>query len=141
MTAPDPSDPPADAPPEPTTAVLSNSARDANEAVTWGVRVAAAWTWRLLIIAVGLYELGQIFLRVELVAFSFILALFLTAVLHPLEVRLRVIPGPRSVSSGLALLIGVLLLAAIGTFVTWQITSHSEQLGNQISNFVQRTRD
>jgi predicted PurR-regulated permease PerM len=128
-------------PPEPTTPVLSNSERDANEAVTWGVRVAAAWIWRILVIGVGLYELGQIFLRVELVAFSFILALFLTAVLHPLEARLRaVLPGPRSLSAGLALLTGVLALVAIGTFVTWQISSHSEQLGTQITNFVEKTR-
>ncbi len=127
-------------PPDPTTPVLSNSARDANEAVTWGVRVAAAWTWRLLIIGLGLYILGQIFLSVELVAFSFVLALFLTAVLHPLESRLRAVPGPRSVSAGLALLIGVLALAAITTFVTWQISSHSEQLGNQITDFVEKVR-
>jgi predicted PurR-regulated permease PerM len=142
MTAPDPSDPPVEAPPEPTTAVLSNSARDANEAVSWGVRVAAAWTWRLLVIGVGFYELAQIFLTVELVAFSFVIALFLTAVLHPLERRLSsVLPGPRSLSAGLALLIGVAALGAIATFVTWQITSHSEQLGNQITDFVKQARD
>ncbi len=126
--------------PEPTTAILSDSRRDANEAVTWGVRVGAAWTWRLLVLGVGLYVLGRIFSRVELVAFSFVLALFLTAVLHPLEQRLRHIPGPRSLSAGLALLIGVLLLAAIGTFVTWQISSHSAQLGDQINAFVDKTR-
>src|SRR5690349_440764 len=142
MTAPDPPDAPAETVPEPTTPVLSNSSRDANEAVTWGVRVAAAWTWRLLVIGVGLYELAQIFLTVELVAFSFVLALFLTAVLHPLERRLSsVLPGPRSLSAGLALLIGVAALGAIGTFVTWQITTHSEQLGNQITDFVKQTRD
>ncbi|MGH8861288.1 MAG: AI-2E family transporter [Jatrophihabitantaceae bacterium] len=131
----------ADEPPEPTTSVLSNSSRDANEAVTWGVRVAAAWTWRLLVIGIGLYELGQIFLRVELVAFSFVLALFFTAVLHPLESRLRsVLPGPRSLSAGLALLIGIAALGGIGTFVTWQISSHSQELGNQITDFVDKTR-
>jgi putative heme transporter len=127
-------------PPEPTTPVLSNPQRDANEAVTWGVRVAASWIWRLLIIAGGLWVFGKIFLRVELVAFSFILALFLTAVLHPLENRLRAIPGPRSLSAGLALLIGVLFLAGIGAFVSWQITSHAQELGDQINNFVDRTR-
>jgi predicted PurR-regulated permease PerM len=128
-------------PPEPTTPVLSNSARDANEAVTWGVRVAAAWIWRLLVIAVGLYVLAIIFKRVELVAFSFILALFLTAVLHPLERALRRLPGPRSVSAALALLIVVAALVGIGWFVTWQITTHSAELGDQISNFVNKTRD
>jgi predicted PurR-regulated permease PerM len=128
-------------PPEPTTPVLSNSARDANEAVTWGVRVAAAWTWRVLVIAAGLYVLAIVFKRVELVAFSFILALFLTAVLHPIERALRRLPGPRSVSAALALLIGVAAFVGIGWFVTWQITTHSTELGDQISNFVEKSRD
>lgn len=129
-------------PPEPSTPVLSNSQRDANEAVTWGVRVAAAWTWRLLVVAVGLYVLGHIFLRVELVAFSFVLALFLTAVLHPLEDLLRAkLPGPKSLPAAIALLIGVATLVGIGWFVAWQISSHSAQLGDQISNFVDKARD
>jgi putative heme transporter len=115
---------------------------DANavDGVTLGVRVAAAWTWRLLVLGVGLYVLGQIFTRVELVAFSFILALFFTAVLHPLERLLgRLLPGPRSLSAALALLIGIALLAGIGFFVTWQISTHSTQLGDQVSRLVDQT--
>ena len=66
-------------------------------------------------------SLAQIFVRIELVAFSFVLALFFTAVLHPLERLFSRMPGPRSLSAGLALLIGLLVLAGIATFVTWQI--------------------
>ncbi|HEY2298775.1 MAG TPA: AI-2E family transporter [Jatrophihabitans sp.] len=129
-------------PPEPTTPLLSDSGRDANEAVTWGVRVAAAWSWRLLALALGLYVLTRIFLRVELVAFSFILALFLTAVLHPLESRLRkMLPGPASLSAGLALLVGIAALVGIGYFVGWQISTHSGELADQVTNFVQKARD
>jgi predicted PurR-regulated permease PerM len=113
--------------------------RRAVDSVTWPVQVAAAWTWRLLVIAAGLYVLGQIFFRIELVAFSFVLALFFTAVLHPLERALRHIPGPRSLSAALALLIGILVLAGIGAFVTWQISAHSSELGDQISDFVDKT--
>ena len=115
--------------------------RDAAQAVTWPVRVAAAWVWRLLLIAAGIYVFARIFGRVELVAFSFVIALFLTSVLHPLELALRRIPGPRSISAALALLIGLALLAGIGYFVSWQISTHSAQLGDQISQFVQQTRD
>ena len=113
--------------------------RRAVDAVTWPVQVAAAWTWRLLLIAAGLYVLGQIFIRVELVAFSFVLALFFTAVLSPLERALRRLPGPRSLSAALALLIGILSLAGIVAFVSWQISAHSAQLGDQISEFVDKT--
>jgi predicted PurR-regulated permease PerM len=114
---------------------------NALEGVTWSVRVAAAWSWRLLVIGAGLYVLAKIFVRVELVAFSFVLALFFTAVLHPLEILLRRVPGPRSISALLALLVGLAALAGIGWFVTWQISSHSSQLGDQVSNFVTQTRD
>jgi putative heme transporter len=129
-------------PPEPTTPPLSDTRRDAVEAVTWQVRVAAAWSWRLIIIAAGLYLLVKIFARVELVAFSFILALFFTAVLHPLEQRLRhMLPGPKSLPAALALLVGVALLFGVGWFVTWQITSHSGELGDQLTNFVDKTKN
>src|SRR5664279_118481 len=122
--------------------MLSNPARDANEAVSWGIRVAAAWIWRLLVIGAGLYVFGRIFLRVELVAFSFVLALFLTAVLHPIEGRLRsTLPGPKSLSTAIALLIGIAALGGIGTFVIWQISTHSTQLGNQVTDFVKQARD
>lgn len=120
---------------------MSQPSRDPDDAVLYSVRVAAAWTWRLLIIGVGLYLLAQIFFRIELVAFSFVLALFFTAVLHPLERWLRRVPGSRSVSAGLAVLIGIALLTGIGFFVAWQINQHSAQLGAQISKLVDQTKD
>jgi predicted PurR-regulated permease PerM len=67
--------------------------------------------------------------------------LFFTAVLHPLEVALRRIPGPRSLSAALALLIGLCVLAGIAYFVIWQISTHSSQLGNQVSSTVDKIGD
>lgn len=120
---------------------MSDARKDAREAVTWEIRVAAAWGWRLLVIGIVLYFVAQIFVRIELVAFSFVLALFFTAVLHPLERLFGRLPGPRSLSAGLALLVGLLVLGGIATFVTWQINSHSGQLSDQVSNLVTRTRN
>lgn len=132
----------SETPPEPTTPPLSDTGRDAAEAVTWQVRVAASWTWRLIIIGFGLYLFAKIFIKIELVAFSFILALFLTAVLHPLERKLsKFVPGPKSLPAVLALLVGVAALGGIGWFVVWQISTHSNQLGNQITDFVDRTKN
>jgi predicted PurR-regulated permease PerM len=122
--------------------MLSDSDRDATEAVTWGVRVAAAWIWRLLIIGVGLYVFGRIFLKVELVAFSVVLALLLTSVLHPLEtVFRRHLPVPKSLTTALALILGLAALAGIGYFVSWQISTHASELGDQVSQFVQHSRN
>lgn len=114
----------------------------AAETVTWPVRVAAAWAWRLLLLAAVLYVIARIAARFELVVISFVLALFFTAVLHPLEAHLRrVIPKPRSAAAALSLLIGVAIIGAIGWFVAWQISTHSSELGDQINGVVNKTRD
>ncbi|TAM81774.1 MAG: AI-2E family transporter [Jatrophihabitans sp.] len=122
-------------------AVTDDRGRDAAEAVTWGVRVAAAWSWRLILIGLGVYVLADIFGRVQLVALSFVIALFLTAILHPLERRISAVIGrPRSLSAMLALLFGLAVLTGVGYFVGWQINTHSDQLGNQITQFVDETK-
>jgi predicted PurR-regulated permease PerM len=119
----------------------SAPATSASTAVTWQVRVAAAWTWRLLVIGLGIYILARIFRRLELVAFSFVIALLLTAVLHPLERRLRtVIRRPRSLPAALALLTGVAALAGIAWFVVWQINNHASELGDQVTSVVNHTK-
>ncbi len=95
-------------PPEPTTPVLSDTSHDAAESVTWAVRVAAAWSWRLIVVAAAAYLIFRALSAVSLVAFSLILSLFLTAILHPLERRLRAwLPGPKSVPTALTLLTGI----------------------------------
>ena len=84
-----PAAPPVQTPP------LSDTSHDAVEGVTWSVRVAAAWSWRVVVIGGAIYLAIRLLGRVEIVIFSFIIALFLTAMLHPLELRFRRLPGPK----------------------------------------------
>jgi putative heme transporter len=129
-------------PPQPTTPVLSDSRRTATEAVTWPVRVAAAWIWRILVIVAGIYLAVKALSTVWLVVFSLVIALLFCAVLHPLESRLnRVMRGPRSLPTACTLLIGLAALGLVGWFVTWQISSHASELADQLTNFVNRTKD
>jgi predicted PurR-regulated permease PerM len=122
--------------------MLSNPRRDATEAVTWGVRVASAWIWRLLLIGFGVYVFVRIFFKIELVGFSVVVALFLTSVLHPLEKRLRsAIPRFRSLPAAITLLLGIACLGGIAYFVAWQIAVHSSQLGDQLSTVVQNIKN
>lgn len=128
--------------PSPSTPPLSDGRTNATESVTWAVRVAAAWSWRLLVVVAAGYVALLGISKLSLVVFSLIVALFLTAVLSPLERRLRaVLPGPKSLPALIALLVGIAVLAGIGWFVAWQISSHATQLGNQVTSFVDRTRD
>ena len=142
MTEPPGADAAADppAPPPPSTPPLSDTRHNAVEAVTWPVRVAAAWAWRLVLIGGAVYLIVKELNRVGLVVFPFIIALFLTAILHPLEVRLRRLPGRRSLSALAALLVGIIFLAGLGYFVVWQISSHDKQLADQVTQVVNKAK-
>ena len=95
---------------------------------------------RLLIIAAGVYVLVRICDKIGVVVFAVILTLFLTAVLHPLEKRLRAaLRGPKSLTALLALLAGIAALGVIGWFVSWQITSQSTQLVLHQATFARST--
>jgi putative heme transporter len=126
--------------PAPTTPALSDTRHNAVEAVTWPMRVAAAWSWRLIIVVAALYLLAKGLGYIGIVVFAFIIALFLTAILHPLEVRMRALPGKRSLHSLLALLIGIIAVAGLGWFVEWQISSHSKELADQLTRVVNNTK-
>ena len=120
--------------PQPMTPVLSDTRRNSAEAVTWPVRVAASWSWRLLLVAAGVYVLVRVSASIGIVIFAVIIALFLTAVLLPLVRQFRrLIPGPNSLPPLLALLIGVTVLGAIGYLVAWQISSHTAVLADDVS--------
>jgi putative heme transporter len=128
-------------PPEPSTPALSDTRHDAAESVTWPVRVAAAWSWRLILIAAAAYLMYKAITAVSLVAFALVISLLFCSVLHPLERRLRAaLPGPKSLATALTLLIGIAAIGGVGWFVTWQISSHATQLGNQITDFVDHSR-
>lgn len=137
--SPEPAEqPPA---PPPTTPPLSDTRHNAVEAVTWPVRVAAAWAWRLALIGATVYVVVKELDRIGLVIFPFIIALFFTAILHPVEVRLRRrFHRRRSFSALIALLVGIIFLAGLGYFVVWQISSHDKQLADQVTQVVDKAK-
>ncbi len=136
MSQPNDSTPGEATPPPVSTAPLSDARHDSTESVTWPVRVAAAWAWRLAVLGGVTYVVYRFIGTVGLVVFPFIIALFFTAMLHPIEVRMRRLPGRASVAALVALLAGVAVLAGLGYFVYWQISSHNKELGDQVTSTV-----
>jgi putative heme transporter len=114
----------------------------ASSAVPVGVRIAAEWSWRLLVVAAAGYVALLGISKLSLVVFALIISLFLTAILHPLERRLnRILPGPKSLSALVALLVGIVAVGGVGWFVVWQISTHSAKLASQVTTFVDKTKD
>jgi putative heme transporter len=120
---------------------LSTPDRSSTEAVIWPIRVAAAWAWRFLVVGAFVYFTLRLLDKISLVVFAVVIALFLTAVLHPPEKRLETLGLRKSFATALVLLAGVAVFGLIGWFVVVQITSHASTLGDQLTRVSDKIRD
>jgi putative heme transporter len=124
--------------PPPTT---SASERSAITSVSWAVRAAAMWALCVLAVVAAGYVGVKLFERVSLIAFTFILSLFFTAVLVQLVNRLAALGMHRTLATALVLFMGIAVFALVAWFVIAQITSHASQLGDQIVAVVNKITD
>jgi predicted PurR-regulated permease PerM len=115
-------------------------ARDRDSAATTvghGLRVAAAYAWRLLVLGAAVYAGFTILGRLQLVAVALFLALVVTSVLRPLANLLaRWLPRPAAVAVSVvgSLVVVLGLLALVGSLVAGE----SGKLGEEFSGGIGR---
>src|SRR5215212_735792 len=103
-----------------------------------GLQVAAAWSWRLIAIAVMVYGLGWIARYLSEVLVPVVVAILVTALLQPVANRLRKWRLPRGAATAVTVLGGLALIAGVLALITTQIVSQSTSLsGNVVSGFNQ----
>lgn len=109
--------------------------------VPWGVDLAAAWSWRLLVIgAAGLAVLWLLsfFMVVTLpIAISILIA----ALAAPLMRALCRVGLPRGAAAGLIVLGGLALVGSLLTFVGTQVVSGAYDLADQVANGLGKIRE
>ena len=104
------------------------------------MHVAVAWTWRILVVAAGVWVLLTVAARLRLVVVPLAVALLLTALLRPAVVRLAR-RMPIAVASGAVLV--AFLAAVVGAIavIGAQLASELDALGESVSSGVDRLRD
>ena len=113
----------------------------ANETVSWGLQVAAAWALRFLLVAAALVVLLNLLNSVSLVTITVIVAVMICALLRPgveLLMRYRV---PRIPAALLVFVLGMSALVAAAWFVVQQVTASSSELGSQLLDAVGTIRN
>ena len=100
-------------------------------AVTPAVRVASEWTWRLLVIALGVYALVRLLADFSEILVPVLIALLVAALLHPLVELLSRSGVPRALSALLAILLLVLVVAGLFALVGQQAASGFGDLRDQ----------
>ncbi|WP_226346717.1 AI-2E family transporter [Agilicoccus flavus] len=118
--------------------VLDLRAEDpTGRSVPGGIKEAAAWCWRLLLIAATVYLAVRVLASVPIVTVPFVVALLLTAVLGPVQKWLhRSVHIPHSLAAFVALLVGVAVIGVIGTFVGAQISANAPRMATRFIQFI-----
>jgi predicted PurR-regulated permease PerM len=120
--------PPDVSPPEKVTRPGSTVTQATN--VHHGLRVAAAYAWRVIVVAVAVYLLFVVLAKLTLVAVAVFVGLVITALLRPLvDVVARKLP--RGLGVAVALLATIVAIGAIFTFVADSVAGQTTKLSNQ----------
>jgi len=115
----------------------STVSRDDNE-VPHGLRIAAAWSWRLLVLGVLAVAIIYILGRIRIVVVPLVIALLLAALLSPLVQLLLRLRVPRSLAAGLALIGGVAAVAGTLTLVVNQFIDGVPDLARNASQGIDK---
>jgi len=107
------------------------------EEVRYGIRVAAAYAWRLIVLAVAVYLVFVVLAELTLVAVAVFVGLVISALLRPL-VDLVARALPRGLAVVVALLATILAFGGVFTFVADSVAG---QFGSLTTQFISGLSD
>lgn len=111
------------------------------EALPWLIRTAVLWSACLVVIVAGLYLLGRIAVLLAPLAIALAATIFLTALLDPVLLLLRRLRLPAALAALCTVLLLLGILVGVGALV-WNLTaSQFDQLSQELTQGVERSRD
>jgi predicted PurR-regulated permease PerM len=112
--------------------------RAADATVPAPLRNAAAWAWRLLLVAAIVYLAFKVAVALRLLVLPFIAAVLLCALLQPLAGRLTRAGLPKLAATWLTVLIAIGVLTGIGILITSQVQAGWPRLSAEVVHTVRR---
>jgi predicted PurR-regulated permease PerM len=109
--------------------------------VPWGLDLAAAWSWRLIVITVATLGLLWTFRFFGVVTVPLVIALLISALATPLVHAMRRVGIPRGLSAGIVMLLGIAMVALLLTFVGQQVVQGASDLADSTVEGLDRVRE
>jgi predicted PurR-regulated permease PerM len=100
------------------------------------LQLTAGWAWRLLVLGVVIYLAFRLASVLRVVVLPFIAALLLTALLQPLNHRLRRAGLPALAATWCTVLVAVAVLAGAGALAATQTSADYQTLARELGNTV-----
>jgi predicted PurR-regulated permease PerM len=104
------------------------------------IRVAGDYAWRLLAIGTVGYFGVELLSKLSVVVIPFVISILVTALLHPLALRMRRAGPGRGVATILTILTAVVLFGGLITIVVVRAAQQAPQLGNEINNLLPQVK-
>ena len=122
--------------------LMTGARRDAppEAGVPNGLRTAASWSWRLIVVIAGFYVLLYAASYVAVVVVPVIVALLLSALLQPGAAYLVRHGWPRALAAFTMLIVGLGVVAGIITLVVERFTAGFADLADQVSLGLERVQ-
>jgi predicted PurR-regulated permease PerM len=121
--------------------IASSQSNFSRAQVPWGLDLAAAWSWRLIVIGIATYA---VFRGVEFFAeltIPVIIALLISALGSPLVAAMERVGVPRGLAAGIVLLGGLALVVTMLTFAGQQVANGANDLATQVSTGLGEVKD
>ncbi|NYE35459.1 putative PurR-regulated permease PerM [Nocardioides cavernae] len=109
--------------------------------VPWGLDLAAAWGWRLIVIAVTGYGILWLLGYFSVITFPLAIALLIAALCTPMVNALRRTGLPRGPSTGIVMVLGIGTVALLLTFVGQQVAQGASDLADSVVEGLQQIRE
>ena len=122
-------------------AITSGPSNFTRAQVPWALDLAAAWGWRLLVIAAGTYVLLWLLAFFAVVTLPLVIALLITALSNPLVRLMRRAGLPRAAGAGVVVVGGLVFVTALLIFVGQQIATGAQDLAGQVVDGLEEIRN
>jgi len=105
------------------------------------IRYAAAWSWRILLIAAAVALLGWVAWQLRVVTFPMVVAILLAALLAPTVWRLRAAGWRRGAAAGVVLAVFVVVVVGVLTVVGRQVGGQFGQVAEEAQRAIDQIQD
>ncbi|WP_242497997.1 AI-2E family transporter [Nocardioides glacieisoli] len=109
--------------------------------VPWGLDLAAAWAWRLIVITAAGLGLLWTLRYFAVITLPLAVSLLIAALAVPLVNLLRRIGLPRGAATGIVMVLGIGTVALLLTFVGQQVAAGASDLADSVVEGLQQLRD
>ena len=109
--------------------------------VPWGLDLAAAWSWRLIVIVVAMLGLLWTLRYFAVITLPLAVSLLVAALAIPVVHALRRLGLPRGAAAGVVMLLGIGTVALLLTFVGQQVAQGAADLADSVVTGLGQVRE